>query len=47
LWSMMFVVVTLQLATNLRPLVGAYEGVGFAEKQFFLVHWLDSARSGD
>jgi hypothetical protein len=39
LWNMMFVVVTLQLTTNLRPLVGEYEGVALAEKQFFLSHW--------
>jgi hypothetical protein len=41
-WSLMFVVVTLQLATNLRPLVGEYEGARLAEKQFFLDHWLGS-----
>jgi len=47
IWSLMFVVVTLQLATNLRPLVGAYEGVGLADKQFFLDHWFDSLRRGN
>ena len=46
-WSIMFVVVTLQLSTNLRPLVGGYEGVAFAEKQFFLDHWLGSFRTAD
>lgn len=45
-WSLMFVVVMLQLATNLRPLVGAYDGVVFAEKQFFVDHWLASLRDG-
>ena len=44
IWSIMFVVVTLQLATNLRPLVGEYEGARIAEKQFFLDHWLGSLR---
>jgi hypothetical protein len=44
IWSVMFVVVTLQLATNLRPLVGDYEGAMVAEKQFFLHHWLGSFR---
>jgi hypothetical protein len=42
IWSLMFVVVTLQLATNLRPLVGEYEGARLSEKQFFLDHWLGS-----
>jgi hypothetical protein len=46
IWSFMFVVVMLQLATNLRPLVGEYEGVRFGEKQFFLDHWLASFRDG-
>jgi hypothetical protein len=36
--------VTLQLATNLRPLVGEYEGAVLAEKQFFLDHWIGSFR---
>lgn len=46
IWSVMFVVVMLQLATNLRPLVGEYDGARFAEKQFFLDHWLSSLRHG-
>jgi hypothetical protein len=46
IWSIMFVVVMLQLSTNLRPLVGEYDGVRFAEKQFFLSHWFESLRNG-
>jgi hypothetical protein len=30
----------------LRPLVGEYDGIGLAEKQFFLDHWLASFRDG-
>jgi len=41
LWNMMFVVVTLQLTTNLRPLLGEFDGVGLADKQFFLTHWAE------
>jgi hypothetical protein len=44
IWSVMFVVVTLQLATNLRPLVGEYQGARVAQKQFFLDHWLGNFR---
>lgn len=39
IWNMMFVVVMLQLTTNMRPIVGKFEGVGIAEKEFFLSHW--------
>jgi hypothetical protein len=39
IWNMMFVVVMLQLTTNLRPIVGKFEGIGVAEKEFFLSHW--------
>ena len=46
IWSVMFVLVMLQLTTNLRPLVGTYDGAHFAEKQFFLDHWLSSIRDG-
>jgi hypothetical protein len=44
-WNLMFAVVLLQLATNLRPIVGEYSGPQFAEKQFFLGHWFDSLRA--
>ncbi|MCC6877425.1 MAG: hypothetical protein IT378_24175 [Sandaracinaceae bacterium] len=40
LWSLVFVVVLLQMSTTLRPLVGPFEGLQIADKQFFLTHWL-------
>lgn len=39
LWSLVFVFVMLQMSTTLRPLVGPFEGLALADKQFFLVHW--------
>lgn len=39
IWNMMFVVVMLQLTTNLRPIVGEFDGVKLGEKEFFLSHW--------
>lgn len=40
LWSLVFLLVALQMSTTLRPLVGPFEGLALAEKQFFLAHWL-------
>ena len=39
LWSVVFVLVVLQMSTTLRPLVGPFDGLELADKQFFLVHW--------
>ena len=39
LWSLVFLLVVLQMSTTLRPLVGPFEGLAFADKQFFLTHW--------
>ena len=39
LWSLVFLLVALQMSTTLRPLVGPYDGLALAEKQFFLMHW--------
>jgi len=39
IWNMMFVVVMLQLTTNLRPIVGEFDGAKLGEKEFFLSHW--------
>jgi len=43
-WAMIFVVVTLQMSTTLRPLVGNAEDqpIFTGEKKFFLHHWLDN-----
>ena len=40
LWSAVFLMVVLQMSTTLRPLVGPFEGLALADKQFFLAHWL-------
>ena len=40
LWMVLFVVVMLQLSTTLRPLLGEYEPLDFAEKKVFVEHWL-------
>lgn len=38
-WSVMFVLVMLQMATTLRPIVGAFDGFALHERAFFLAHW--------
>lgn len=39
LWAAIFVLVTLQMSTALRPLVGTAETLLPTEKRFFLEHW--------
>lgn len=41
LWSLLFLLVVLQMTTTLRPIVGEFDGVVLHDKQFFLVHWLE------
>ena len=40
-WAMIFVVVTLQMSTALRPIIGESEHFLPKEKRFFLAHWFD------
>jgi hypothetical protein len=40
-WSAMFVIVALQLATTLRPLVGTFDGFWLHDRTFFLAHFVD------
>ncbi|MFO0685816.1 MAG: hypothetical protein U0234_27405 [Sandaracinus sp.] len=40
-WSFLFVMVALQLATTLRPLVGPFEGLWPEPRTFFLEHLFD------
>ena len=42
LWSLIFVVVCLQMTTTLRPIVGTSKHFLPGEKKFFLAHWLDT-----
>ncbi|MEO7725323.1 MAG: hypothetical protein ABIU29_11675 [Chthoniobacterales bacterium] len=41
-WTVIFVVVCLQMTTTLRPIIGRSERFFPAEKQFFLAHWFES-----
>ena len=40
-WSIIFLLVTLQMSTALRPLVGTARTLLPEEKRFFLVHWIE------
>lgn len=41
-WSMIFIMVTLQMTTNLRPLLGESNSLHNAgAKKFFLTHWVE------
>ncbi|MEM1293981.1 MAG: hypothetical protein AAGH89_01360 [Verrucomicrobiota bacterium] len=40
-WITIFALVTFQMSTSLRPLVGAEEQLLPTEKKFFLQHWVD------
>ncbi len=54
-WSIVFLLVTLQLTTSLRPILGRAPDLLTQEKKFFLQHWADTmgtslnpkAESGD
>lgn len=43
LWAGIFLVVTLQMSTSLRPIIGRSDRFLTDEKKFFLQHWIDSA----
>ena len=40
-WILIFVLVTLQLTTALRPIIGRADTLLPTEKRFFLTHWAD------
>jgi len=42
IWFSIFLLVTLQLSTTLRPILGRSENFLTSEKKFFLAHWLDT-----
>ena len=42
-WSCIFLVVTLQMSTSLRPILGRSDRFLTDEKKFFIQHWLESA----
>lgn len=41
-WMGIFVLVTLQMTTTLRPIIGEQDAFLSPEKKFFLVHWLET-----
>lgn len=48
LWSLIFILVCLQMTTTLRPIIGRSERFLPGEKKFFLTHWFETIRkSGD
>lgn len=42
IWSGVFLLVTLQMTTSLRPILGRSETLLTQEKKFFLQHWADN-----
>lgn len=47
LWWTIFLVVTLQMSTSLRPIIGAAETFLPTEKRFFIQHWTSSLTSSE
>ena len=45
-WGIIFIMVTLQVATNLRPIIGPYEELKYPTKIFFIEHWSDCMKAG-
>lgn len=43
IWSFVFLLVTLQMTTSLRPILGRSDNLLTSEKKFFLQHWSDTA----
>lgn len=41
IWIMIFIVVTLQMSTAMRPIIGTADSFLPQEKKFFLTHWFD------
>ncbi|MCB1231183.1 MAG: hypothetical protein KDN19_12990 [Verrucomicrobiae bacterium] len=41
IWAAIFTLVTLQMSTTLRPIIGESDHFLTGEKRFFLAHWLD------
>ena len=42
LWSLIFILVCLQMTTTLRPIIGASDRFLPGEKKFFLTHWFET-----
>lgn len=46
-WGVIFIVVTMQVAIMLRPLIGKAAPLQMNEKKFFLAHWSDCIEHGN
>jgi hypothetical protein len=46
-WTVVFLLVALQMTTALRPIVGEAKTFLPTEKKFFLKHWADSVKGGE
>ncbi|MDB6137256.1 MAG: ABC-type transport system, permease component, partial [Verrucomicrobiaceae bacterium] len=46
-WLAIFVVVTLQMSTALRPIIGKADTLLPTEKRFFIQHWMEEMELGD
>ena len=46
IWMSIFVVVTLQMSTSMRPIIGRADTLLPAEKRFFLQHWAEQLGGG-
>ncbi len=44
IWSCIFLLVTLQMTTSLRPILGRSDQLLTDEKKFFLQHWADASQ---
>ena len=44
-WTLIFVLVLLQMTAALRPILGASDAFMPGEKKFFVSHWTDSLKS--
>ena len=42
IWSAVFLLVTLQMTTSLRPILGKSDVLLTQEKKFFIQHWIET-----
>jgi hypothetical protein len=47
IWNVVFVLVSLQMTTALRPIVGTSDTFLPREKKFFVAHWFDTLNGED
>lgn len=47
IWMVLFVVVTLQMSTSLRPIIGNASSLLPTQKRFFFEHWIAEINSSD